>query len=516
MFNARGIFFDNPVAKMDTRIQMRGNRPMVVWVLYLGLLTLIAGFAYWAVADSAHQSAVSAQNGLRGLNWTIMVTLSALVLLTAPALTAATMAAERQRRSLELIFSTPASPTLYTWGKLVSAYRNVWVLLVLAIPIAAVGYVMGGGTWLDMLASFMIVSYNGLLLCAAAMAAASISNNPIGAIVLAYALGAIMQLGLTILSAVGLAPLIYGGGTGNANPLGAFNAFFAVAYAPARTQILGVAVPTFIPAGVIVFLASLVIVMGASSGMTRFASNETKTFRAVLIALAAAGGLFCAIEPNLAGPGYTGLLMPLAVVFGLILPMYACFEPYGEEKNRDDGFFNVRRLLVGCPSSALPFTLTLLALLVVPSAVRHGYADLTTGTSFASFSFGGSASTSGPNWTTHILPAAYLFVFVSFLWIACRVVSRYTNTLGAARVLGVVAFVIVSVVPFMFTGYINNLSGGNSDIWRAAPMTALLCDPSMSPTPYLAHILVGTLVTMGLLVLEVRMRKSRPPVVTTR
>ena len=445
MFNPRGVFFDNPVAKMDMRVQMRGNRPMIVWVLYLGMLVLIASIAYAGVAGGGVRSAAVVQQSLLGFNWSVMVTLSALVLLTAPALTAATIATEKQRRSLELVFSTPASPTLYAWGKLLSAYRTVWVLLVLAIPIAAVGYVMGGGTWLDILASFMIVSYNGLLLCAAAMAAASVSSNPISAVVIAYVLSGLIQLGLTLISGVSLAPMIYGG-MGNVNPLGALNAFFAVAFAPAHTTMFGVSVPAFIPAGVIVFLISLVMVMGASSGMTRFGSPETKVFRSVLLGVSALIGMWCATDTAMGGNVFSAVLIPLAVVIGLLLPVYGSFETYGDQKFRDDGPFNFRRLFIGCPSSALPFTLVMVGLIVLPSAIRFGYSDLVSGTTSTSFGMG-SAAFAGPNVTAHVLPTVYLFVLITFLWAMCRTVSRLTAVLSGARVLGIARFIGIAVAP---------------------------------------------------------------------
>lgn len=511
MFSLRGIFFDNPVAKMDQRIQMRGNRPMVVWVLYLGLLTLIASFSYWAATFSSGKGAVAVQDSLRGFNWSVMVTLSALVLLTAPALTASAMAIERQRRSLELVFSTPASPTLYAWGKLISAYRTVWVLLILAVPIAATGYVMGGGTWLDVLASFMIVSYNGLLLCAAAMAAASIASNPLGAIVLAYILGGIVQLGLTIFSAASMSSLFYGGGVSNVSPVAAMNAFFAVGFAPARTDILGTSVPTFIPAGAIVFLASLVTVMGASSGMTRYGSPETKVFRGVLLAVSALVGVVFAFDNNMASSGYAVVLYVLVAVFGLMIPIYSCCEKHGDQKFRDDGLFNVRKMLFGCPSSALPFTLALVGLTTLPAAIRFSVDDFMKGTSLAFAPFGGSfgAGTSGSNITAHALPTVYLFIFLTFLWIASRLISRFGATLGASRVLGVVAFLAIAIGPSIVLGYIQTLTGATSpDLFRVAPLSTLLPDPSGPYEPYFAHIAIGTVVVAALVTLEVKMRKS--------
>src|SRR5689334_12664726 len=105
-----GVYFDNPTARRDYRAQLRGNRAVILWTLYLILLIGIGMLNYLDSAGADRMSVVEAQSKLQQFYQVVMGILGAMVAVVAPALAATTIVIERERHSLDLIFSAPVKP----------------------------------------------------------------------------------------------------------------------------------------------------------------------------------------------------------------------------------------------------------------------------------------------------------------------------------------------------------------------------------------------------------------------
>src|ERR1044072_9677517 len=108
-------------------------------------------------------SMTDAQHPLKGFYNKIIYLLSTVMWLVAPALTATAIVSERQRKSLDLVFSAPVSPKYYLVGKMLSSYRYVWMLLVLSLPVTAACVVLGGAVWSEGLAAYGLLSLPGVI-----------------------------------------------------------------------------------------------------------------------------------------------------------------------------------------------------------------------------------------------------------------------------------------------------------------------------------------------------------------
>src|SRR2546423_6633937 len=93
------VYWDNATSRRDFRAQLRGNRAVILWTVYL--LALI-GLGMWVYDDTLHRgqySIVQAQQSLQTFYQTVMGLLGGMVTLVAPALAATAIVVEKERRS---------------------------------------------------------------------------------------------------------------------------------------------------------------------------------------------------------------------------------------------------------------------------------------------------------------------------------------------------------------------------------------------------------------------------------
>ncbi len=136
------------VGVKELRGRMRGRRAFVMLTVYL---LIVAGFA-WMVETFAERTvasnfgaafSASAQIG-RGLFTGLVLLLTLVVLVLAPASTAGAISLEREKQTLDLLATTPISTLGIVLGKLLSALSWVFLLLLASIPVTALVFTFGG------------------------------------------------------------------------------------------------------------------------------------------------------------------------------------------------------------------------------------------------------------------------------------------------------------------------------------------------------------------------------------
>jgi ABC-type transport system involved in multi-copper enzyme maturation permease subunit len=137
------------VGVKELRGRMRGRRAFVVLTLYL---LLLSGFAWMyelileqrysasSGGTAAYASAAIGQELFAGL----MMVVTLLVVLLAPAFTAGAISLEREKQTLDLLVTTPISSLSIVVGKLLSALTYVFILIAASVPLTAVVFVFGG------------------------------------------------------------------------------------------------------------------------------------------------------------------------------------------------------------------------------------------------------------------------------------------------------------------------------------------------------------------------------------
>ncbi len=472
------VYIGNATAVRDYRVQLRGNRAVILWAFYLAILI---GFGMLTYSDAARQgsmSVVEAQSSLKRFYDSVMGLLAGMLALIAPALTATAIIAERQRKSLDLVFSAPVAPRYYLVGKLISSYRYVWMLLVLSLPVTAACVVLGGATWSEVLVSYGLMSLHGLIYTSIGLFFSALAQRPVGAIVWSYV--TVFFVYWPIVGYVGVIPEVtYSflgprGGSINELPFMVCLSPFQIQQAAASyTVIAGYHVPNWILTTIVVLLVSRMLLLGAASVLSPYGSIETKSLRvyglfyagALALATAACLGATQAtttvITGSTVGPGgyagpspadvelgyarlFVAMLLPLIVV----LPFLSTYGTDLEKKFWPDGAFRVRRTIMGTPSGGLPYLL-LLGLFILFGELLYGF--------WQPNGFGGRTA----------IYAFYGLSLMFMFWSVGRLTSALNNGLRYARTLQFTAIVLILALPLPFLSIANPFGFSSTDpnIW---------------------------------------------------
>jgi len=367
----RDTYFANATSRRDFRVQMRGSRSAILFGCYLSALVAVATIYYSSSNFGQVQSVVEAQRALTEFYATMMRVLAVLVVLITPALSASTVAAERARQSLDLIFSAPVSPRYYLVGKVISSYRYTWMLLVLALPITAAAVVLGGAAWADVLNAYLLLSFHALLFTTFALLMSSVAAKPVSAIVWSY-VGVGFYAFFTSMFAT--YSTFTRGSTDELPVIATLTPFFVAETASSYSLINGVNVPNWILTGLLVLAACKFMLLGAAVRLEPGQPKHVRSLRSHALAYgfalavlygfcAGTSGLFGMTAPNPAEVGSNTFAIGLVLL--LFMPGLVSYGFDDGRRHYPDGVFKFRNILTAKPSGALPFLLTFFGLTIV-------------------------------------------------------------------------------------------------------------------------------------------------------
>jgi len=489
----KAVYFDNATSKRDYRVQLRGNRSVILFGVYL--VTLI-GVGLVVYNNSAHNDAmevVEAQRQLTQFYDTIMMLLAGLVSLIAPALTATTVVIERQRRSFDLIFSAPVTPKYFLVGKMISSFRYTWMLLVLALPVTAACVVLGGASWSDVLVSYLLLSLNGLMMTAIALLMSTVAQKPVSAVIWSYVANIIFLWLTAALSATSIAgSFMMGGGRGKEAPFFSCLNPFTIQYTSNTYTLVGsTQVPNWFFAIILAGLVSKICLVAAGSLLSPRPAEEIRSLRLHALiylvafvlysswAVAASGSVGGLVNAaNESGRALTGLLIPLFV----FMPFLSTFGVDSERRFWPNGNFKIRHTLDGTAAGGLPFTFLII-----------GTCALAT---WAGFHFGGSINLTGEFYAWLI----YIVGFWLFFWAIGRYASSLFIGLRSARTIQFASFIFFVVLPVPFLAALTSSSAdaGGGSLWDFYVLRPLFQEHTAASVTALVWglllILVGVLV----------------------
>lgn len=375
-------YLANPNSVRDFRTQMRGQKAPQLWGLYSGILVAVAAFLYITTVQDRVMTPMELQSVLSGFYRTILGLLEAAILLAGPIMAINLITQEFERKSIDLILSSPMALRTFVLGKLLSAFRIILMILALALPMASMCVVMGGASWSEVLSGFILLALRGLLACAIAIPIAVVSKRVVPSIFAAlfaifgmiFYIGAI---GVTSLSSLGpfLAAIVPFGSSWSAATPVVIGGFPFPGWAVTAPFYLG---------------AVWLLMTGSGAALSRWGSPEQIKMR-ILSVLAAGlvgvgiGSLSTGITAFGSGPflfdSPIGAIPVLAVASLLpFLCHLASWRWYGERKEAPGPLFRLSDTFAGGPSGALPFCLAVLVSAVaggvIPSAFSGKLGDL--------------------------------------------------------------------------------------------------------------------------------------------
>lgn len=486
----RSVYIGNATTMRDFRVQLRGSRSVLLFGLYLVVLILVSFFVYGETA-SRSLSIVDAQMQLKEFASTVMRLLGFTVSVVAPGLTATTIVMERQRQSLDLVFSAPVSPKYYLVGKVMSSFRYTWMLLVLALPVTAASVVIGGASWQDVLVAYMLLSMQALILTAFALLMSTIAAKPVSAIVWSYAASFFYNLvAISLASVYSLGRMFGSFGRGNEAPWYVTASPFTVLETSRTvTMIGGHSIPNWICFLAVALLLCRICLLGAGALLSPPGGKEIQGLRlsALVYVFALAIGIGWALHPHGSAPMTPGLGMGtvvkavgaddtaaleagqvLALCSGPIivfLPFVACFGFDRERRYWPNGLFSIPRALDGTPAGGLPFLCAFLALFAVGMDLG---------------ALGGDGALLGqPFWAFAFYTAAFWVLFFAL----GRFVSSFFAGLKTSRTMLFALFLFLVCLPFPF---LTMVTGVNLGLESQGPWNLYVLAPLLSRDSYRA------------------------------
>ncbi len=457
-------YFGNAATVRDFRVQLRGNRAILLWSFYLLVLIGFTMLVYAESASGRQSSIVEAQGNLRDFYQAIMILLAVMINLIAPALTAGTIVSERQRRSLDLVFSAPVSAKYYLVGKMLSSYRYIWMLLILSLPITSACVVLGGATWSDVIAAYVILSFNALIYTSMALLLSTLSRQPVAAIIWSYFAAIAYSIMMGMLSASSAIGSMMGMSRTLEAPFTVTLSPYAVVQAaPSFTTIYGYEIPNWVLGAVFAVMFSKIMLLAAGSAMSGFGSAETKSLRihGLIYAFLIAALLTYSTAPfativrssirSTASLTTSTTNNQMDLMFGamtgcivVLVCFLTCYGGDAERRYWSDGVFRIKNILVGSPSGGLPYVLSLVA-------------SIYLGFTLTSLQF----SASPPS----LAMLFWALATWSFMWSLGRLASSFNLGLKGARSLHFTMIMFLVALPVPFFSATGAFSSSNTGIW---------------------------------------------------
>jgi len=381
-------FLGNPVIGRELRVRVRFARAYWLQALYLLFLILIVGIAYaGTLGTQIAMDPYRAQQYLQQFYWVIFGTLTSLIVLIAPGLTASAITLERERRTLDLLLATPLTARELLTGKLVGSFAFMVLLLALTLPASAVCVLLGGATFGEMLESYLMLALSGLTLSAVALFTSAYSRSSMWAVFGGYLL-CFLYLGGTLPFTLLSFALLGGGAVGLTGrellmPLAVLNPFSAPALAGLVLKIGRWEIPAWVVSAVVCLLFVRLVMTGAARRVGLYDKEVLPSFRRQLLLVA---GIYvylttAGLTVALGGMG-SGMGLDMISTFTMMItfPMAAMvllISPIGKRDEHpmvDDGLFKPWRMFQPSAAGALPY-ITLLWLVSV-GAVLLGSAGM--------------------------------------------------------------------------------------------------------------------------------------------
>jgi ABC-type transport system involved in multi-copper enzyme maturation permease subunit len=190
---------ENPVILKELRGRMRGRRAFVSLTMYIMLISLLIGSIYATAALSSPVTRFDPgyRQGMGKAIFSTVVMLEFLMIsFIGPSLTAGAITAERERRTFDLLRTTPLTARALVLGKLGSACMYLLLLVVTGLPIQALAFLLGGVGFEEIVVSSLILVTNILFFCTLGLFCSSFTKRTLTANVTSYTLILLGGLGL--------------------------------------------------------------------------------------------------------------------------------------------------------------------------------------------------------------------------------------------------------------------------------------------------------------------------------
>ncbi len=175
----------NPILASSARRRMRSIRtPLLITVYCALLVALLYFYAFEGFAKST-MTLSQMRRGIEG--YTLLVVLQfGLLILVAPAMTAGSIAGERERQTLDLLRVTNTSSFSIAIGKLLESFGFLCLLIFSSLPVLSLILLTGGASFVQMLVAVLFLLLTALAVLSVGLFASSLFKRTVTATVVSY------------------------------------------------------------------------------------------------------------------------------------------------------------------------------------------------------------------------------------------------------------------------------------------------------------------------------------------
>ncbi|MDO5376853.1 MAG: ABC transporter permease subunit [Clostridia bacterium] len=174
----------NPIFESSARRRMRTVKTPAIVTAYAGVMAGLA-FSQMTPFLGSGTTVGAMRLGVECYIWMTALQLM-LIILVAPALSAVSIAGERERQTFDLLLVTGVGPWSIVWGKLMENFAFLALLILCGAPAMALSIVTGGVSLADIaltLLALMLIAFAAL---SVGMVVSTLTRRSITAIISAY------------------------------------------------------------------------------------------------------------------------------------------------------------------------------------------------------------------------------------------------------------------------------------------------------------------------------------------
>ena len=123
--------------------------PLII-LLFNGILAVAVLLNMYQTVAQVKISSSIQYSGFLDLYAFVAILEFLLLMFIMPALTSGSISGERERQTLELLFTTKMSPKGIILGKLMSAFNQLMILVISSLPIVLLSFVYGSVNFMDL------------------------------------------------------------------------------------------------------------------------------------------------------------------------------------------------------------------------------------------------------------------------------------------------------------------------------------------------------------------------------
>ncbi|MCW5932671.1 MAG: ABC transporter permease subunit [Fimbriimonadia bacterium] len=430
----------NPVIGRELKIRVRLTRSYWLQGIFLLFLLGLVLLAYTTtVGNQVSMNPFEAQRYLQEFYRIILLTLISLIALIAPALTAASITSERERKTIDLLLTTPLQARDLLAGKLIGSVAFILLLLALSLPASAVCVLLGGATFGELLKTYWLVAMSGMLISAVALSCSTFNSQSGRAVFVAYLSVAL----LLMFSApfIGIAVGFRGAGNECYMPLAAINPYAAPWIADTVVPMFGYQIPTWIIGTLIILALTRLMLTSCGKQVGLYDVDPLPSLRrqgiflsALLVFSTLAAVPFGAANRDTMMTGGVITAILLASLIGLTIPWVSTWGMRNSKMELPDGWYKPLRAFRASPAGALPF-LHFWFLLLCAAGLAAYYAKFS---SLPDLDIVGFCALVGLN-------------FVTFFWAIGRFGSILGRQIILSRMLAIGFAMIIVLLPVMIS-----------------------------------------------------------------